>query len=457
MKPFTLGGIRWWAARGQDADALRPVVAAALAALAAGSAANQKRGRRKALYPLALGAGGRTTHLLKVNSYGARDGLRRRVVASKARRELALAEAVAARGIATPVPIAAGEARSGGRVRACYLLVPFVTGAVDLRRRAAEPLPPAERRALATSFGRFARAIHAAGISQDDFQPNNFLVGPAGSCDLRLIDCERLALRTRVADDTAAWQLAKLEREMPAASLADRARFVAAYAGDASRAGRSARRAIWGRVQAAQPELARHDAERIRRAIRAGGRRFAPLELAGWRGVRAEGAWRDALAPELARALETPPPPGALAAAGESFALGLAPGARAAGERALAAAVLLARRGLAPAPCALLRHARASVLVFAAPRGPTLGTLPAAERRALRPALVALLGRLVAIGRLAAPSASDVGRAERGAPLALALLATSRFEPDGRPSDASRAAARALAAGVSEPREDRGA
>ena len=315
MKPFTLGGIRWWAGRGQDADALRPVVAAALAALAAGSAANQKRGRRKALYPLALGAGDRTTHLLKVNSYGARDGLRRRVVASKARRELALAEAVAARGIATPVPIAAGEARSGGRVRACYLLVPFVTGAVDLRRRAAEPLPPAERRALATSFGRFARAIHAAGISQDDFQPNNFLVGPAGSGDLRLIDCERLALRARVADDTAAWQLAKLEREMPAASLADRARFVAAYAGDASRAGRSARRAIWRRVQAAQPELARHDAERIRRAIRAGGRRFAPLELAGWRGVRAEGAWRDALAPELARALETPPPPGVLAAA----------------------------------------------------------------------------------------------------------------------------------------------
>ena len=167
--------------------------------IASGAAANQKRGRRKALYPLALGAGGATTHLLKVNRYGVRDGLRRRVVASKARRELALAEAVAERGIATPVPLAAGELRSGGRVRACYLVVPFVAGAVDLRRRFAEPLAPSERRAFASAFGRFARAVHAAGISQDDFQPNNFLVGPGGAGDLRLIDCERVTLRARVA------------------------------------------------------------------------------------------------------------------------------------------------------------------------------------------------------------------------------------------------------------------
>ena len=448
MKPFALGGIRWWPARGQDPDALRAVVAAALAALASGAAANQKRGRRKALYPLALGAGGATTHLLKVNRYGVRDGLRRRVVASKARRELALAEAVAERGIATPVPLAAGELRSGGRVRACYLVVPFVAGAVDLRRRFAEPLAPGERRAFASAFGRFARAVHAAGISQDDFQPNNFLVGPGGAGDLRLIDCERVTLRARVADDAVAWQLAKLERELPAASLADRARFVAAYAGAPGRTGRDARRALWRRVQTAQPELARHDAERIRRAIRSGGRRFAKLELAGWRGVGAEGVWRDAFAAELARALELPPAPGALAGAGAAFALGLAPGVRAADERALAAAVLLARRGLAPPPCALLRRARGAVLVFAAPPTATLAVLSAGELRALAPALVALLARLAALGRLAPPSAADVGRSAPGAPLALALLATSRLAPDGRASDPSRAAARALARGV---------
>jgi hypothetical protein len=205
-------------------------------------------------------------------------------------------------------------------------------------------------------------------------------------------------------------------------------------------------------VQAAQPELARHDAERIRRAIRGGGRRFAKLEVAGWRGVRAEGVWREAFAAEVARALELPPAPGALVAAGATLALGLTPGASAAGERSLAAAVLLARRGLAPPPCALLRRARGAVLVFCAPWGASLASLPAAERRALGPALVTLLARLAAIGRLAAPDAGDVGRAAPGAPLALQLLATWRLVPDGRASDPSRAAARRLALGLLDAR-----
>ena len=296
MKPFDLGGIRWWPSRGSDDDALRETLAAALAAVADGRAANQKHGRRKALYLLALGKDDATTHLLKVNRYGARDGFRRRLGKSKARRELALAETIAERGIATPVPLAAGEARRGGRVRACYLLVPFVAGAADLRRRFALPLESGERRALGASLGRFARAVHDAAISQDDFQPNNFLVGPGGSGDLRLIDCERVAVRATVPADEAAWQLAKLEREVPAASLADRARFVAAYTGARGRAARAARRELWQRVALARLRLARHDGARIARAIGARGRRFPPLALAGWRGVANAGAFSSEIA-----------------------------------------------------------------------------------------------------------------------------------------------------------------
>jgi hypothetical protein len=425
------------------------VLAAALGAVADGTATNQKSGRRKALYPLALGGGPETTHLLKVNRYPARDGFRRRLVASKARRELALAEAIAGRGVATPVPLAAGEARRGGRVRACYLLVPFVAGAVDLRRRAAEPLRPGDRRALASSFGRFARAVHDAAISQDDFQPNNFLLGPGGAADLFLIDCERIALRKTLAEDEATWQLAKLERELPAASLADRARFVAAYAGGAGRALRGERRAMWARVGAVQPALARHDAARILRAIAARGRRFAPVALAGWRGVATAGALPTETAAAVAAALSSAPAVASFVpAGGAAFALGLAPATRRTHERALATAVLLARRGLAPAPLALLRRAREGCLVFAGALPARLEALSARERRARLPALTGLLARLARLGRLAPPRAGQLGLAAPPAPLPITLLAPPLLEPGAAAPAVPRAEHRAQAARI---------
>jgi hypothetical protein len=448
VKPFDLGGIRWWPSRGSDDDALRETLAAALAAVADGRAANQKHGRRKALYLLALGKDDATTHLLKVNRYGARDGFRRRLGKSKARRELALAETIAERGIATPVPLAAGEARRGGRVRACYLLVPFVAGAADLRRRFALPLESGERRALAASLGRFARAVHDAAISQDDFQPNNFLLGPGGSGDLRLIDCERVALRAKVPADEAAWQLAKLEREVPAASLADRARFVAAYTGARGRAARAARRELWQRVALARLRLARHDGARIARAIGARGRRFPPLALAGWRGVANAGALSPEIAASVGAALAAAPPVLALVPAGGAFALGLPPGLRREHERALATAVVLARRGLAPEPVALLRRAREGCLVFAGALPARLAALSTGERRARRGALVGLLARLSGLGRLAPPRSDQVGLAGAVAPIPLTFLAPPLLDLDGRAEPVPRAALRALAAKI---------
>ena len=190
--------------RGGSADALRAPLAASLEAVASGAARNRKRGRRKELYLLAPAPGAEPSHLLKVNHYEAGAGLRRRLFGSKARRELRLAERAAKRGIATPLPLAAGERREGKRVAACYLLVPFVAGARDLRHVLAERLAAGERRALARAFGAFVRRVHDAGIDQDDLQPNNFLLGPRGAEDLYLIDFERLTIRRRIAPRTRA-------------------------------------------------------------------------------------------------------------------------------------------------------------------------------------------------------------------------------------------------------------
>jgi hypothetical protein len=446
--PFELGGVRWWPAAAADASAVRLAVGRALEVLASGGAANEKAGRRKELYRLALLRPGEPDHLLKVNHYPALVGLRRRLLASKSRRELALAEALARRGIATPVPLAAGERRAGGRVRSCYLLVPFVRGARDLRQAAADPaLAPAERRRLAAAFGAFARRLHDAGVWQGDFQPNNFLLGPGGPADLLAIDYERVRLRRSLSPQARAAMLAKLERELPAARLAERARFLRAYAGGDPG---EARRA-WHDVGSAVRALAGRDAARLARTAAPRGRRYAPVAAGGWRGLRVVEVEPEPLARALADLLARDPraqASGFTLHAGDApfFALGFA-ASHAGARRGLARALVLARRGgLAPRPVALVERAGRALLVFEGSLPPRLDGADPTARRAALPALLRLFLRLAALGSLAEPPAlALLGRASSGGPERLVLLAPVLLAPGGRGRLPDRRAARALA------------
>src|SRR5690606_14066804 len=140
----------------------------------AAAPAPRKAGRRKALVALAL-AGPAPDHLLKVVRHRERS-LARRLGAGDAALELARAAACAARGIPTPLPIAAGAVRRRGLLEATLLLVPIVPGAVDgARLWDGGRLPRARRRAAAAALGALARALHDAGVDQDDLAPNNFL------------------------------------------------------------------------------------------------------------------------------------------------------------------------------------------------------------------------------------------------------------------------------------------
>jgi hypothetical protein len=433
--------VRWWPGRGADPRALEGTLGAALDALDRGAARDEKRGRRKQLYLLALGPDAGPSHLLKVNRYAGWPGLRRGLLGSKSRRELRRAEAVAGRGIRTPLPLAAGERRQGPSLSACYLLVPFVEGAEDLRRAAARP---AERRALAAPFGRFARRVHDAGVDQDDFQPNNVLRGPQGPEDLWLIDCERVRLRRGgLPVRERARLLAKLERELPAASLAERARFLRAYAGGGPRAGRT----LWREVEDAARRLAGHDAARLARLVARPGRRFEPFEGGGWRGVRVAGAvpgLKEDLEGALAQA-PAGPRAFALGAGKGCFALDLAEAEPARARAALARALLLAHRGLAPPPAALLRREGRALLVFRGVLPVRLDALAPGRRSERLPSLLRLLERLAALGRLAEPRADLIGVAPPDAPVALQLLAPSLLEPGAPAAPGGRAARRALA------------
>ncbi|HEX2486527.1 MAG TPA: hypothetical protein VHQ66_14550, partial [Myxococcota bacterium] len=252
--------------------------------------------------------------------------------------------------------------------------------------------------------------------------------------------------------------LAKLERELPHATLADRARFLRAYAGSDC----SAARACWRDVAAAVRALAARDAARLARMARPRGRRFASFAAHGWRGLRDAGVRAEELerlpqaaaeALDLDRAVKAGELDAHLArvraaqyasgagvvveaTAGTHFAVAVR-ARRAGARRAFALALVLHRRGLAPRPVALLRR-RGDALLVLEGRSPAVfeGRSPnpldepgIARQRAALPAVTGLVVRLLALGALrAAPPPQLVARTAPG-PVGAALLAPWLLEP----------------------------
>jgi glycosyl transferase family 2/lipopolysaccharide kinase (Kdo/WaaP) family protein len=155
------------------------------------------------------------------------------------------ADALAARGFATPERVAAVEMRRFGVLGRSFFVtreVPdartadvywreAVLGEVDgVRRRAA-------RRGLARALGDLFRRLHAAGVYHNDLKDVNVLVrGPASSPACVLLDLERIRVLPRLGRGRRVKNLVQLARTLgPHASATDRARFLRAYLGDAAR------------------------------------------------------------------------------------------------------------------------------------------------------------------------------------------------------------------------------
>lgn len=276
--PFERLGIRWWIAEGQEVARVLNLARDAVAQVRSGALANQKDGRRKELYDFAGEDG--ALYLLKSTRYAGAARWRRRLTGSKARQELRSAEAVAAREVPTPVPLAAGEELHRGRLVRCWNLIPRLPGVIDLRVGLREGgLDPAQRRRLAGPLGAFAAKIHAAGIDQDDFSPNNFLVRPGDPPELWMIDFERTRLGRALDPGRRAANLAKLARELTRSPRTERVRFLRGYA-----PGRESE--WWTRIDRAARERAAADRERLRRTCLGEGRRFARIQQDGVRGHR---------------------------------------------------------------------------------------------------------------------------------------------------------------------------
>jgi hypothetical protein len=388
--PLEVAGIRFWRCAEAGAPALGAERLGLLVAdLEAGRLANRKSGRRKELYAVALGPGGDPDHLLKVNRYAGLDAWLQRWRGSKARREVTRAREVARRGLPTPLPVAWGERSAGGRLRACFLLVPLLPDVADLEALERDAsLGPRERRALARAFGALSRRAHDAGVYQDDFAPNNFLARRGAAPELWMIDFERVRLRHgAVSERERLHMLGKLERRLPGAGAAERVEFLRAYeAGD-----RAALRARWRGLAERAPRLARRDLARAARTTTREGRRFGLVRAGGVTGW----ARRDA---PLAALLAGDP--------GGACVWRLArPAHRARGL--WAASNLLWLRGFGPRPLACLVRGGGAELYLARAPGETLLAELADPERA-RAALATLVGRLLALGSLEAPAPSEI-------------------------------------------------
>jgi tRNA A-37 threonylcarbamoyl transferase component Bud32 len=389
-----VGNVRWWLGPDLSVDRARPVLEDALQQLANG-ASDLRSGRRKQLYRLELGAGVGTT-LLKLNRYDRGAGRIRRLRQSKARRELAVASSLRERGIDTPVPLAAGEAREGGRLRCCYLLLPLLPEALDLQllwRRGG-----VSHTAWAEPLGRLSRRLHDTGLFQADFAPNNFLLQSGSPPQILPIDFEHARIRPRLGAGARARMLATLDRHLGRASAADRMRFLRAYAhGD----GREARR-WWRRLEPASARLAARDFARLKRHACADGRRIECIRWSDWSGWARRDAMELAFAearttgPEAARVPDTL---GILVEADGGLWRGSGMGSPADARSLWATAHLLWERGLAPRPIACL--SRGEDLRFWLARDASSRTLlqgsnsPEAQRAAS-----VLVDRLLALGRL---------------------------------------------------------
>ncbi|MGI9430901.1 MAG: lipopolysaccharide kinase InaA family protein [Myxococcota bacterium] len=436
--------LRWKLAPDLDEVVWKTRLARSVELIEGGRVRNEKTGRRKELYRLHLGTphdGGEPDHLVKVNRYSWRDGWRRRWAGSKARRELERACQVASLGIATPVPLAAAERHGHGRLLACYLIVPIVEGARDLRQIWNEGLPRDARSALAERFGAFVRAAHEAGIDQDDLAPNNFLLTPSG--DLRMIDFERARLGALVSPGARDRALAKLHRELARASLADRARFLSGYAGG----DRKAWRTLWRRLEQESLALAARDARRLVRVTSRPGRRFRTVEHAGWRGSRRAEFEPAELGKALDSILRAPPSPARGAVSyrntGDWWAVDHAIAGREA-RRTLAIAELLWRRGgLGPRPLAQLSRGPRTLTIFSGGLPARSSSLPNPAARL--PSLTVQLDRLLALGRLEGLEIEDFGFGPAKDEAAVQLLAACRLHADGTSAAGRHERARAEA------------
>ncbi|MCP4007581.1 MAG: hypothetical protein GY725_25655 [bacterium] len=219
--------LRWWV-EGEPSPRLRTLLSDPDAVLSGPGSVAREAGGRKRLYRLAA-AGEEPGLFVKVFSLPRGQRWRYAFRPSKARRESKIARQVVERGFEAAVPLAVGEERRFGILSRSFSVIQELP-ARDVRAEIRDPeLSPERRRALIESFAVFTRQVHDAGIDQDDYSTNNFLVFADGH--FALIDFERCSVGKPLRRERGLTLLAKLVRREPCLSTSERVRFLRLYLG----------------------------------------------------------------------------------------------------------------------------------------------------------------------------------------------------------------------------------
>jgi tRNA A-37 threonylcarbamoyl transferase component Bud32 len=136
----------------------------------------------------------------------------------------------AQKGVPVEIPVAYGE-RKHVFTQESYIVIRKIKNSRSVREYFRDNAPHKEKKDVLEKFGRLAKTIHDAGIRQDAFSLDNFLVyDENGSKKVIVIDFEMVSILPKgIRHTLRIWYLAKLNREKRYFTNTDRLRFLLSY------------------------------------------------------------------------------------------------------------------------------------------------------------------------------------------------------------------------------------
>jgi tRNA A-37 threonylcarbamoyl transferase component Bud32 len=156
---------------------------------------------------------------------------------SKALHEFLTAVSISQKDIPVPEPIIVAETLKYQMVKQSLLLMSFISGAVGLKEFLLNRQEGAgiscfffDRREIINDIGRLTAKIFKAGIYQDDYALNNFILQQEGGIPkIYFIDFERVEIREQLSEQEKAKLLTKINRVGCEVTVKDRLRFLKSY------------------------------------------------------------------------------------------------------------------------------------------------------------------------------------------------------------------------------------
>lgn len=225
---FKTGALTWWVNRDYDHPDLRRQLQAPGALM--GSAARLPRDAAPRMTEVArTECNGHVLYIKRYRQKNLAQTVKDIFRPSRARRAFECSFLLNHSGIATPLPVAVGELRSGRRLKEAYLISKEIPDARTLFEHRATARRRAQIRVLMRALARMLAKLHDAGFSHSDPNFSNWLItGPAYPRPVLVaIDLDGVRKVGFVSAKAAAKDLYRLVRYM---SPYERVWFVAQYA-----------------------------------------------------------------------------------------------------------------------------------------------------------------------------------------------------------------------------------